>query len=164
MERKITGILIYYYKVCKRKLWYFSKNIQMESGSEHIALGKVIDESTYKNQDKHININDEISIDFIKEHKILHEVKKSKKVEQASILQIKYYLYYLNKRGVAVEKGKLDYPLLRETVDVFLNDEDILEIENIIKEINNICDNPLPPKCVKKGICKECAYYDLCFI
>lgn len=28
---KITGLMIYYYFVCKRKLWYSCQNISMES-------------------------------------------------------------------------------------------------------------------------------------
>lgn len=31
IEDKITGIMIYYYFVCKRKLWYSYQNISMES-------------------------------------------------------------------------------------------------------------------------------------
>ena len=30
MENRITGVMVYYYFVCKRKLWYFSNEIQME--------------------------------------------------------------------------------------------------------------------------------------
>lgn len=27
MENRITGVMVYYYFVCKRKLWYFSNEI-----------------------------------------------------------------------------------------------------------------------------------------
>lgn len=33
-EDKITGLMIYYYFVCKRKLWYSCQNISMESENE----------------------------------------------------------------------------------------------------------------------------------
>ncbi len=164
MEQKITGVMVYYYKVCKRKLWYFNHSITMENTSDSVALGKVIDQTSYSREEKHININDEINIDFIKSKKILHEVKKSKKIEEASIFQVKYYLYYLNKKGVFGVVGKIDYPLIRETREVNLSKEDIEEIENSIEDIKQICNNPLPPVLIKKPICKKCAYYDLCFI
>ena len=40
MEDKITGVMIYYYFICKRKLWYFCHQITMEEGNENVQLGK----------------------------------------------------------------------------------------------------------------------------
>ena len=86
MDERITGVMIYYYFVCKRKLWYFCHDIRMETENEDVMLGKILDESSYKKKDKHGNIDDIINIDFISEHKELHEIKKSKAVENAGIL------------------------------------------------------------------------------
>lgn len=94
MENRITGVMIYYYFVCRRKLWYFCHEIRMEAENEDVILGKILDESSYSKNEKHINIDNIINIDFISEHKELHEVKKSKAVEDAGIWQVKYYLYY----------------------------------------------------------------------
>lgn len=163
-ENNISGIHIYYYYVCKRKLWYFSNGLSMESENENVKIGKLIDETTYKNRKKHILIDNTINIDFITEHNLLHEVKKSKKVEEAGIAQLKYYLYYLKKRGVGGLKGRIDYPLLKQSVNVELSGEDEIEIENAIKDILKIVSSSLPPKYEKKNICKSCAYYDLCCI
>lgn len=163
-ENNVSGIHIYYYYVCKRKLWYFSNGLTMESENENVKIGKLIDETTYKNRKKHILIDNTINIDFITEHNLLHEVKKSKKVEEAGIAQLKYYLYYLKKRGVEGLKGKIDYPLLKQSVIVELNQYDEIEIEKIVKEIIKIVSLNLPPEYEKKKICKSCAYYDLCCI
>ena len=38
MENRITGVMVYYYFVCKRKLWYFSNEIQMEGDNENVQL------------------------------------------------------------------------------------------------------------------------------
>lgn len=81
MEERITGVMIYYYFVCKRKLWYFCHEINMEAENESVMLGKLLDENSYRRDEKHINIDNIINIDFIKEHKELHEVKKSKSIE-----------------------------------------------------------------------------------
>lgn len=163
MDKSITGMMVYYYAVCKRKLWYFYHEIQMEHGNENVAIGKVIDEETYRRDDKHINIDNVINIDFIRTKGILHEVKKSDKIEEASILQVKYYLYYLQERDVYV-KAKIDYPLLKECVDVELIEEDIKEIQQILIEIERIVDEPVPPQMKKQRICRSCAYCDLCCI
>lgn len=164
MEKEITGVMIYYYEVCKRKLWYFYNEIQMEQGNENVEIGKAIDEETYRRDKKHINIDNIINIDFIRSKRILHEVKKSNKIEEASILQVKYYLYFLNKRGIENIKGKIDYPLLKQSIDVELVNEDIVMIEEILDDIQNIVKASNPPSLEKKRICKSCAYYDLCFI
>ena len=87
MDERITGVMIYYYFVCKRKLWYFCHDIRMETENEDVMLGKILDESSYKKKDKHVNIDDIINIDFISEHKELHEIKKSKAVEDVEILE-----------------------------------------------------------------------------
>ena len=96
-EKLVSGMKIYYYFVCRKKLWYFSNEINMESENENVQLGKILDESTYKNRKKHIMIDNIINIDYIAEHNVLHEVKKSRKIEEAGIWQIKYYLYYLTR-------------------------------------------------------------------
>ena len=164
MENRITGVMIYYYFVCKRKLWYFTNEINMEAENENVMLGKLLDENSYKKNDKHINIDNVINIDFIREHKELHEVKKSRAIEEAGIWQVKYYLYYLKKRGVSDLKAKIDYPLIKKNVVVELTQEDELRLEEIIKEIEDIKKQLLPPEFKSEKICKKCAYHDLCFI
>ena len=39
----------------------------MESDNENVLLGKILDEGSYAREDKHINIDNVINIDFIKE-------------------------------------------------------------------------------------------------
>ena len=135
MEERITGVMIYYYFVCSRKLWYFCHQINMEDENENVQLGKLLDENSYKRDDKHIEIDG-----------------------------IKYYLYYLKKRNVDGLHGVIDYPLLKKNVDVELSDEDCKKLDDIIKEIISVKNQEYPPKLEEKKICKKCAYYDLCFI
>lgn len=164
MQKEVTGIMVYYYFVCKKKLWYFCNDLAMEHNSENVYIGKLIDENSYKRDKKHINIDNVINIDFIRDKKVLHEVKKSNKIEEASIWQVKYYLYYLLQRGVEVT-GRIDYPILKETVDIILNEGDEEQIEIIVSEIKKIMVMTLPPECsCDKRICKACAYYELCYI
>lgn len=156
--------MFYYYFVCRRKLWYFYNEIAMEQNNENVLIGKLLDENSYNRNEKHININDVINIDYIKDENVLHEIKKSRKIEEASIMQIKYYIYYLRKRGVHGLIGKIDYPLLKQTLEVYLDDDDIEEIETTLSEIRRIVDKEKPEEIVKGNICKNCAYYDLCYI
>ncbi|AVQ24520.1 CRISPR-associated protein Cas4 [Fusobacterium periodonticum] len=164
MDKDITGLMVYYYEVCKRKLWYFTNEIQLEENNSNVILGKLLEENTYTRDEKKINIDGVINIDFIRSKKILHEIKKSNSIEPASILQVQYYLYYLEKKGLIGLKGVLDYPLLKKTVEVNLTDNDRKNLENIIIGIKEILGKESPPILEKKNICKKCAYFDLCFV
>lgn len=164
MEKDITGMMIYYYIVCQRKLWYFVKEISMEQQNENVQLGKLLDENSHIREEKHINIDNVINIDYIKEDGIIHEIKKSRKIEEASIWQVKYYLYYIMKKGVSNIKAKIEYPLLKQTKEIVLEEGDMKKLEEMIKEIRKIMEFSIPPEKLNKKICKSCAYYDLCYI
>lgn len=164
MQREISGMMFYYYFVCKRKLWFFANEIQMESENEDVIIGKLIDENSYSRELKHVLIDNTVNIDFIKEWKILHEVKKQKSVEEAGIWQLKYYIYFLRKRGINIEKGILDYPKLKKREEIFLTEEDKKRIEEVLLEIREIVNLKLPPKLEKLKICKKCAYFEYCYI
>ena len=156
--------MVYYYFICERKLWYFINEINMEQNNELVSIGKILDETTYTRENKNIMIDNTINIDFIKNGAILHEVKKTKSIEEAGIWQVKYYIYYLEKRGIQNMKAKIDFPLLRESKEITLKQNDRKVLENVIKNIEEIAEKEVPPKIIESRICKKCAYYDLCYI
>lgn len=162
--KNITGLMIYYYFICERKLWYFINEINMEQNNELVSIGKILDETTYTRENKNIMIDNTINIDFIKNGAILHEVKKTKSIEEAGIWQVKYYIYYLEKRGIQNIKAKIDIPLLRESKEITLEQNDRKVLENVIKNIEEIAEKEVPPKIIESRICKKCAYYDLCYV
>ena len=164
MKKQISGTMFYYYFVCKRKLWFFSNGIQLEEDNEDVILGKLIDENSYSKELKHILIDNTVNIDFIKDWKILHEVKKQKSIEEAGIWQLKYYLYFLKIRGINIEKGILDYPKLKKREEVFLSEDDEKKIKKILSEIEKITVMEKPPELEKLKICKKCAYFEYCYI
>lgn len=161
---RVTGTMFYYYFVCPRKLWSFCHNITLENESDKVLLGKLIDYTAYGRERKHIMIDETVNIDFIKDWKVLHEVKKSKSIEQASIWQVKYYLYFLNKRGIKIEKGILDYPQIKRREEIVLEPGDLGKIEEILMDIETIValENMPPP--INSRICNSCAYYEYCFV
>lgn len=163
-KEKISGIMIYYYFVCKRKLWFYHNGISLEDENENVQIGRFIDENTYSGERKHILINDEINIDFIKKSGMIHEIKKSKKIEEASIWQVKYYLYYLKNYGVENVKARIDYPLLKKTIEVELSKEDEEKMKEIIDEIRTLVKSEKVPTGLSGKVCKKCAFYDLCAV
>lgn len=99
---KISGMMIYYYYyfVCKRKLWYYINPLNMEQNSELVAIGKILDENSYKREKKGILIDETINVDFIKNRAVLHEVKRQDRLNRLDygnlniiciILKIKEY-------------------------------------------------------------------------
>lgn len=162
--KKITGVMVYYYFVCKRKLWYFKNDVNMEHNSELVGIGKLIDENSYDREKKHILIDESINIDFLKDWKVIHEVKKSRKLDEAAKWQLKYYIWTLRNKGVDIEKGILDYPLLRKREEIFLTSYEEKELMEVLDQIQCVISVDLPPKVINKSFCKRCAYYELCYI
>jgi CRISPR-associated exonuclease Cas4 len=164
MQRKISGMLYSYYFVCRRKLWYSAHNIDMEQENDNVLIGRLIDENSYSREDKSILIDETINIDFIRKN-VIHEVKKSNRFDEIAINQAKYYIYYLKKLNMEVEKAIVDYPLLKLKEEVFLTDEDLVKIEENLAEIQKIISSEKPPEQFPSlSICKKCAFYDLCFV
>lgn len=158
-----TGTQINYYFVCKRKLWLFSKDIRFENDNEYVQLGRLIDENSYKRNKKQIEIG-KIKIDFLDNKGVIHEVKKSNKIEKAHIYQVKYYILTLREMGVENVTGEIDYPKLKKKQAVTWEPGDEILFKDIFSGIQKILAMPMPPVIIKKNICKKCAYYEFCFV
>lgn len=163
----ISGTHISYYFHCKRHLWLFANNITMEHNSEFVDIGRFISLHTYEHQKHEIHIsNDEfdISLDFFDSaNKVVHEVKKSPKMEETHIWQVKFYIYVLLKSGLKNVTGEIDYPILRQKIKVDVSEKDVSEIDGLIGEIQEIIALESPPKPINKPFCKSCSYFELCY-
>ena len=163
---QITGTHFNYYQVCKRKLWLFANNVNFEQTSDLVYDGKLIHEESYPLRSVKY---EEIEIDGIKvdyydtKNKVIHEIKRSNKIELAHEWQLKYYMYVFEQHGVTDVKGILEYPTLRKTQAVVLSDVDRDRIKEIVADIEMIISSDECPPIQKKGICKSCSYYEFCF-
>jgi len=163
---QITGTHFNYYQVCHRKLWLFANGINMESTSDLVYEGKLIHEESYPQRSERY---EEIEIDGVKvdyydaKRKIIHEIKKSDKVENAHEWQLKYYLYVFERNGIEGVTGILEYPKLRRTTEVVLSDLDRESILDMEKSIRAIINQEVCPPLEKKNICRNCSYYDFCY-
>lgn len=133
----LTGTHINYYRLCQRLLWLFANNIQMEHTSDIVTDGKVIEEESYQQRSERYTqlelstVNEGISLRgkmyfYATLNKVVHKTKRSNKVGQAHIWQVKFYLWLLELNDIEVKKGIIEYPKLRESKGVFLNDEDLV--------------------------------------
>ena len=73
-------------------------------------------------------------------------------------------MYYLNKRGIENISAEIDYPLLKETKTISLEENDKIFLDEVIKEIQKIISEDKVPNISKNNICKKCSYHDLCYI
>jgi CRISPR-associated exonuclease Cas4 len=163
----ISGTQISYFHTCHRKLWLFSNQIQMEQTSEVVADGKFIGDTTYEQRpSKYRQVElPGAKIDFYDAKEgVVHETKRSDKMEQAHVAQVKYYLYLLEQHGIAANYGILEYPKQRQTERVDLTENDKLEIGNWMTEIEEIVGREVCPPVINKPMCKQCSYYDFCYV
>ncbi len=162
-EASITGVQVNYYFICKTKLWLFSHFASMEHTSDTVALGRLLHEGSYK-REKELKL-ERMSFDFVKKRGVIviHEVKKSRKLEKAHIYQLLYYLYYLKQKGIEAI-GEINYPLLRKKEKIELKDEHEREVKEILSEIASIIRMEKPTKPKKKKYCKKCSYFELCWV
>jgi CRISPR-associated exonuclease Cas4 len=162
----INATLINLYHVCHRELWLHSREIRMEQSSDLVYQGKLIGENTYtQRSDKYSEIEIAGSkIDFYDaKNKIIHEVKKSDKLEHAHIAQVKYYIWLLEQEGITGVTGILEYPKLRKKETILLDDEDRNAIPVWIEIIKEITTSDLCPDVINKPYCKTCSYYEFCY-
>ena len=163
----MTGTHFNYYQICHRKLWLFANGINMEHTSDLVYDGKLIHESSYPQRSERY---EELEIDGVKidyydvRNKVIHEIKRSDKVEHAHEWQVKYYIYVLERNGIEDVKGVLEYPALRHTAPVILTDADRIRITEMEKEIRQLIEGDVCPPVINAKICKNCSYYDFCYV
>lgn len=112
---------------------------------------------------------EEVEIDGIKVdyydtgNKIIHEIKKSDKIERAHEWQLKYYIYIFERNGMAGVTGILEYPVLRKKDLIFLSDIDCEMICEMEHDILQIIESDSCPPLEKKRVCQNCSYLDFCY-
>jgi CRISPR-associated exonuclease Cas4 len=163
----VTGVVFSYYFICHRKMWLFSKGLNQEniSGNPDVVKGELLHESRFKRQtNKEIGF-DRVKIDFLKfgDQVFVHEIKKSKKFEEAHMWQLKYYIYTLQNKGINCSAGIIHYPESMRKVDVEFSQEDKESIVQLLAEIRKILNQDSSPKKLTKKVCSRCAYFDFCF-
>ncbi|WP_080055560.1 CRISPR-associated protein Cas4 [Spirosoma aerolatum] len=162
----ITGTYIKYYKVCHRKLWLFHHKIEMEHTSELVAEGSFIGGKSYPQRAERYReiLLDGSRIDFYDPvDKVVHEIKKSDKLEHSHVAQVQFYLYLLRRNGVQGATGLIEYPKLRQTQPVRLDDEDVPRVEAWVQDIERIVDSEQCPDRIAKSKCRSCSYFDFCY-
>jgi CRISPR-associated exonuclease Cas4 len=129
--------------------------------------GKLIHENSYPQRPERyeeINISG-CRIDFYDtKNKVVHEIKKSDKMEKAHEWQVKYYILALERNGIKGVKGILEYPALRHTTPVELTEADKDMIAEMEEQIASLVESSQCPPLVITRICNNCSYYEFCCV
>jgi CRISPR-associated exonuclease Cas4 len=140
----------------------------MEHTSELVAIGKFISESTYERKQHELHFVEEdfeFVLDFFdKNTNTIHEIKKTNKMEELHIWQLKFYIYRLKELGFHNVKGIIDYPKLKRLIKVELTEKDEEKLNEVIKEIHLLVNQKKPPKVIRKSYCRKCSYFELCYV
>ncbi len=171
----INATLINLYNVCPRECWLHANGVRMEHTSDTVADGKLLHETSYVDRNaKHSELPIEAQYASIKlygkidfydaKRKIIHETKRGNKVEEAHKWQVKFYLWLLMLNGIDGAYGIIEYPLLRQTEIVSLQDNDIEMLQNMVLAVFTLQNSQICPSVINKKICKSCSYSDLCYI
>lgn len=171
----INGTLINLFHVCSREMWLHANGIRMEHTSDTVYDGKLLHETSYPQRAaKHSEIELSANFDdttltgkidyYDAKEKVIHETKRSDKAEEAHIWQLKYYLWLFELNGIPGVCGILEYPKLRQTSEITLQDSDRLYLQDTVRLINQLLHQDNCPARIRAKICKSCSYYDLCYI
>jgi CRISPR-associated exonuclease Cas4 len=171
----INATLINLYHVCPRECWLHANGINMEHTSDTVYDGKLLHETSYMDRARKYNEIDVTAkfkdvdlfgkIDFYDaREKVIHETKRSDKVETAHEWQVKFYMWLLLLNGINEVTAILEYPQLRQTTQLELNDNDIRYLESVVMEIISLKEEDNCPPVIHKPICKNCSYFELCYV
>ncbi|WP_457678418.1 CRISPR-associated protein Cas4 [Thermovibrio sp.] len=158
-----NGTLIWYYYTCKREVWFISHGIEPPQDNEKITVGRLIHEEFFKRKKKEVFIDGKLKIDLLENKKIVGEIKKSSRYLKSAVMQLLFYLFYLEEvKGEKLE-GVLVIPEEKKRIKVKLTDTGKQELVKAIKEIEEIVKLPRAPKLKESKYCKSCAYRELCW-
>jgi CRISPR-associated exonuclease Cas4 len=160
-DDEIGGVYIKYLSHCPRQLWLYSRGYRPEQGSDLVAFGEVVDDTSYARQ-REVDLG-AAKIDWVTTGAVVHETKSSRAPSEQHAAQVRHYCLLLERRGVNVRGGVLHYPLIRRTVQVpwdaaareaaVLADRDARAVVSLAG----------PPARLPRAQCRGCSFTDYCW-
>lgn len=171
-------MLIGYLVRCPRQAWLSLHHLWMEQESDTVALGRLLGATAYSREKKELDLEVEgpgrVRLVGRIDHAdlrdgVLHEVKKSPSAHEAHLWQLRFYLWLLRLADVTRADGepftgRLDYPALRRTQEVTLDDDDIAHLAALAQRLSALAEAPHPPpRLPERKACFGCSYEELCY-
>lgn len=162
-ETRITGLMVQYYHVCERELWFMSRGIDIDRETTNIQRGTRVDETSYQDSRSSFMIDNRIQLDVMDSGDVM-EVKVSSTLEEPARMQLLFYLWYLQEIHGVEKDGVLAYPTERKREAVELDGPTTEKVESAIRGILSVVSRESPPELEKKPYCDACLYQDMCWV
>jgi CRISPR-associated exonuclease Cas4 len=158
---RVTGVMMQYYHVCKRELWFASRNLEIDRENAAVVRGTRVDETAYDDRKRNLSLG-MIALDVLDDGRVV-EVKPSSSLTDPARMQLSYYLWYLDRVAGIETDGVLAHPRERRRETVELTDERAEAVEVAIRGIHDVVSRSSPPPAEEKPFCESCAYHDICW-
>jgi CRISPR-associated exonuclease Cas4 len=161
IEGDIGGVHIKYLHHCERQLWLYVRGYRPEAGSELVAFGEVVDETTFGR--KRGVVLEALRIDWVDGRLWVHEVKSARRPDDSHTAQVRLYCLALSERGVAVHGATIHYPLARRTVTIPFDDAArVIAVADRARavEVGHAANSP---DRLERRRCTGCSYLDYCW-
>ena len=73
-EFHVTGVMMQYYEVCERELWFASRYLEIDRDNAAVVRGTQVDESAYEGKRRNVSVDGTIAIDVLDDGRVM-EVK-----------------------------------------------------------------------------------------
>ncbi|WP_038043986.1 CRISPR-associated protein Cas4 [Thermus tengchongensis] len=163
-ELPLTATLLGYYGVCPREAWLMGHALEPFPDHELLALGRLLQETTYPRERKEVQLPG-MRLDLVPrsgQAMVVAEVKRGSGARRAHLLQLGYYLVRLRELGLEAV-GELRYPRERKVERVVLTEELARQVEEAIRGLVQLLQEPRPPPVRRIAACSGCAYSEFCF-
>lgn len=161
-EDEIGGVHIKYLLHCPRQLWLYSRGYRPEQGSELVAFGEAVDETSFARQ-REVDLGS-AKIDWVTTGAVVHETKSSRAPSDQHAAQVRHYCLLLERRGVTVRCGVLHYPVIRRTVQVPWDAAAREAAAQADRDARTVIGLPAPPPRLPRTQCRGCSFTDYCWV
>jgi len=159
----ITGKEMEYLHVCRRKLWLFHHGIRPELENQQVQIGMLIGETSFRRERKELVLGDIGVVDWAELHLgVIHEIKKSPAPMEADAAQVRYYMWWMRKHGIAVRRCIIHYPKQRRSRAVEWCESFEEAVEADLAAARRIIRLPAPPPFKQLPWCRSCAFSEYC--
>ncbi len=158
---RVTGVMMQYYYVCKRELWFESRDLEINRENPTVVRGTRVDETAYSGDRENLHLG-MVSLDLLDDGRVV-EVKPSSTLTEPAEMQLSYYLWYLDRVADIKRDGVLAHPRERKRESVELTEKRSEKVEAAIRGIHDVVTQSSPPPAEEKPFCESCAYHDFCW-
>ncbi|HEX3957244.1 MAG TPA: CRISPR-associated protein Cas4 [Trebonia sp.] len=161
VDDETGGVHIKYLLHCPRQLWLYSRGYRPEQGSDLVAFGEAVDETSYVRQ-REVDLG-AAKIDWVTTGAVVHESKSSRAPSEQHAAQVRHYCLLLEQRGVTVRGGVLHYPVIRRTVQVPWNAAARESAVQADRDARTVIGLAAPPHRLPRPQCRGCSFTDYCW-